>query len=92
MAHDDDDEDTRAILGRRSRFIAMALAGITSAACGPDLDPRPCLSPPLDHTGQEAEPEVQPQPCLAPLPPPQEEHPEPEPQVCLSVLEPPDES
>lgn len=84
----EDDEDTRAILARRGRFIAIALAGMTTAACGPDLDPRPCLSPMPDTHGQEEQPpETQPQPCLAPPP----SDPDPEPQPCLSVLEPQEE-
>jgi hypothetical protein len=35
----EDDEDTRAIVARRNRFIAVALAGMASAACGPDWIP-----------------------------------------------------
>ena len=41
----DDDPDRAAILSRRRKLIAVALAGLTSAAgCGDDADPMPCLS------------------------------------------------
>lgn len=74
---DRDDEDRRAILSRRSRLIALALSGLTTAATagcyddhgrrddgGVEVDsgvPLPCLSPPLMDAGA-------PVPCLgAPL-------------------------
>jgi hypothetical protein len=85
MAHDD--EDSRAIIARRNRFIAIALAGMTTA-CGSDPEPpepQPCLSVVPDTNGEET-PEVPPQPCLSPVP-----DPEPEPQPCLSVAAPDDE-
>jgi hypothetical protein len=47
MAEDDRDEaaDREAILARRRRLIAVALAGITTAATLPAC-PRACLEPP----------------------------------------------
>lgn len=82
-----DDEDTRAILSRRNRFIAIALAGMTTAACGSDPEPQACLSQEVnEETNGNENPEVQPQPCLSPLP-----NPETEPQPCLSVAAPDDE-
>jgi hypothetical protein len=68
------DDAKRAILARRARFIAAALAGVTATAtaieaCGGETTggdsrsdaaaPRPCLEPP-------------PQPCLGALPPPRD--------------------
>ena len=59
---DDRDEDRRAILSRRSRFIALALSGLASAGTAgcydghgrgddagieADAEPVPCLAPPL---------------------------------------------
>lgn len=62
----EDDNDRDAILMRRRRFVALALAGLTAptvAACDPEpclnvtpvpcLEPTPCLSPPM--------------PCLSPI-------------------------
>jgi hypothetical protein len=79
MAEDRDDEDRRAILARRNRFIAVALSGLTSAVapgCADDADspsPAPCLDQiqmtPLDPP----KPEPPPEPCLevvTPEPPP----------------------
>ncbi len=92
---DDDDEtpsdpDRAAILARRQRFIALALAGLAGATtldgCAPkpcldvstpqDADPQPCLSVSPDPT----EPEPKPQPCLSPPEP----KPDAQPQPCLS--------
>lgn len=74
---DDRDEDRRAILSRRSRFIALALSGLASAGTAGcydghgrgddagievDAEPVPCLSPPLPEDAG------MPVPCLgAPL-------------------------
>ena len=63
-----DDDDRKAILGRRNRLIALALTGLSSAGCYQsheardagemvDSSPMPCLSPP-DDAG--------PFPCLEP--------------------------
>lgn len=49
------DDDRRAILARRARLIAAAMAGVGLAGakgCAPDRPPEPCLEP------QYAEPEV----------------------------------
>ena len=41
---DRDDPDREAILARRKKLIAVALAGLTSAAaCGDDAEPTTCL-------------------------------------------------
>lgn len=89
MTHDpkDDDQDEldrAAILARRSRFVAAAVAGLAGAsliaACGGsvtdegDASPQPCLSPAVDAAPQPClEPPIdrdaEPQPCLSPLPP-----------------------
>lgn len=45
MGEGDDDPDREAILARRRKFIAVALAGLTSAAgCGDDAAPEACLN------------------------------------------------
>jgi hypothetical protein len=68
----EDDEDKRAILARRQRFIAIALAGM--GACSDDVfGPEPCLSPPADPEGTHVSPMVSPPPpppqaCLTPTP------------------------
>ncbi len=69
------DEDREAILRRRSRFVAAALAGIAGAsliaACSTktgssrDASPAACLTPSCDEACQDAYP----QPCLTPIPP-----------------------
>jgi len=48
----------RAVLARRTRFVAAALAGVSVAACGKSSGPDVCLkvSPPATETA--------PQPCL----------------------------
>lgn len=43
----DDDHDREAILARRTRLVALALAGMTSAAACRPSRPQPCLSPPM---------------------------------------------
>lgn len=65
---DRDDEDRAAILKRRSRFIAVALAGMT-AACD-DLNPfAPCLEPmPIEEP--VVDPEGTPPVEMRPLPQP----------------------
>lgn len=75
------------ILARRARFIAAALAGLSTNACGKteakldggtEMAPQPCLEPP-------------PAPCLTVMPP-QPDPPdaadvsEPSPQPCLSTV------
>lgn len=72
-----DDEDRDAILKRRSKFIAVTLASMTSlTACGSDEpEPQACLNvvvPP---------PETEPQPCLSPVTPMEQI----EPQPCLDI-------
>ena len=66
------DEDREAILKRRSRFVAAALAGIAGAslmaACsGEDASPVPCLSGPCRDCGDASD--ARPQPCLSQFPP-----------------------
>ncbi|MBX3202999.1 MAG: hypothetical protein KF850_20640 [Labilithrix sp.] len=53
------DAARRAILARRSKFVAAALAGI-GVACGKSAAPRPCLEVAPDTT------ETAPMPCLSP--------------------------
>jgi hypothetical protein len=86
----------RAILARRARFVAAAIASVT-VSCGgetSDPSPQPCLEPAVDagDAGDDSAPEpclgmpapdAEPQPCLsAPAP-------DAEPAPCLDV-EPPD--
>lgn len=55
------DEDARAILKRRARYVAMALAGVgtaTQAACGP------CLSPSVDAGDPHADASIDAAPPL----------------------------
>jgi hypothetical protein len=83
VGDDRDDSDRAAILGRRSRLIALALSGIGAAAgCG---DPRPCLEPP-----QVEQPLADPTPCLEPMWVEQPDEPttEGQPVACLSVAPP----
>jgi hypothetical protein len=91
------DDPKRAILARRARFVAAAIAGVTVSACGgqtTDPSPQPCLEPSID-AGDAADdsapepclgmpaPDAEPEPCLsAPAP-------DAEPAPCLDV-EPPD--
>jgi hypothetical protein len=87
MADDEpeSDPDRAAILARRQRFIALALTGLATAACRPQV----CLSVEVHEQpgapGQDDD--AKPQPCLSP---PQEPEPEPEakPQPCLSPPQP----
>lgn len=62
MSKNDDDAVKKAILARRARFIAAAVASV-GIACGKttkeDAPPVPCLSVPLDY-------DAQPLPCLTP--------------------------
>jgi hypothetical protein len=61
--HDDDNASRRAVLARRARFVAAALAGV-SVACGKTTsNPQPCL--------QVVASETAPGPCLnVPMIPP----------------------
>lgn len=75
----DDDPDRAAILGRRQRFIAIALSGLASAACEASR-PHPCLN--VVHPGEEgkdtdAQTQGEPHPCLSAVPEPD---PEPAPE------------
>jgi hypothetical protein len=99
--HDDDgqkpapDSDRTAILERRKRFIALALSGLSTAACtpasGPQGRPDPCLKGvprQQDEDDGDGDDAAAPQPCLSmpirPDPPP-----DPPPQVCLKIAQPP---
>ncbi len=71
---DPDDEDRQAILARRSRFVASALAGLAGAslvaACsGSEANPQPCLSGPFTPTASTPTATAMPTPCLSPIPP-----------------------
>jgi hypothetical protein len=95
------DDAKRAILARRARFVAAALAGVS--ACDPKpSEPQVCLSqiyipeadadaPTVADAGARIEGdagEEPPRPCLSPLPPPRDEDAgaaEP-PRPCLSVV------
>ncbi len=77
-----DDEDREAILARRKRLIAIAIAGTALIGCGDDDGPTACLSmaatPDADtgpsdqdaasDAGTDAD-DVGPMACLSPLPP-----------------------
>ena len=54
----DDDVDRDAILQRRQRLIAIAIAGLASASGCDLIGPQTCLSPTV-------QPETPPQPCLS---------------------------
>ena len=91
------DDAKKAILARRAKFIAAAVASV-GIACGktPMSSPEPCLSIAVDH-------DAAPMPCLSmPLRPPDagatapadagsdaEAGPKPIPMPCLSVRMPP---
>ncbi len=93
-----DEEDREAILARRNRLIAIALAtaGLASTpACGgAEPQPEPCLSQAVPGD-EEPQPEVQTPPTEEPPPTAclsQEQPDEPPPQPCLSPpMEPDDE-
>lgn len=108
MAEHDDDEqkppldpDRAAILERRKRFIAVALSGLSTAACTsgpPQSKPDPDVEKgvPQQHDEDAGLEGAAPQPCLSisqpPEPPPQPQPqppPEPPPQVCLKIAQPP---
>ena len=65
----DDESDRAAILNRRAKLVAAALAGLLGASCGDDTGPggtggpQACLSPPYEG-GQGGV--GGPQPCLEP--------------------------
>lgn len=95
MAEHDDDEpkptldpDRAAILERRKRFIALALSGLSTAACTPGTGPAkpdPCLKTvPRQNDEDEGDEAAAPHPCLSmPI------QPDPPPQVCLKIAQPP---
>jgi hypothetical protein len=100
--HDDDDQkpkldpDRAAILERRKRFIALALSGLSTAACTPgpgQSKPEPCLKGGApgqvkEDEGEQGDEGPAPQPCLSvPIRP--EPLPDPQPQVCLKMAMPP---
>lgn len=100
--HDDDDQkptldpDRAAILERRKRFIALALSGLSTAACTPgpgQSKPEPCLKGGApgqvkEDEGERGDEGPAPQPCLSvPIQP--EPLPDPGPQVCLKMAMPP---
>jgi hypothetical protein len=84
------DPDRDAILKRRSRLIALALSGLTTAACNgePEPPPQPCLEPmPIE---ERVEPT--PQPCLEPpIREPRGPEVPADPQPCLSVISNPED-
>lgn len=76
------DDAKRAILARRARFVAAALAGV-SIACGKEAaKPEPCLEPMIDR-------DAEPMPCLSPPPMPVEEEDAGAPRPCLEIAPPP---
>jgi hypothetical protein len=80
-------EETRqAILARRARFIAAALAsaGIAAGGCSKPLAPEPAGS-----SDVKPEPEPDPAPCLEIAIEPETEDAGPGPRVCLSEAESP---
>ncbi len=98
-----DDDAKRAILVRRARFVAAALAGVgIAASCKttqPDQPPEVCLSPPQqllpDAEGpveEEADAGPPPQPCLSPPPEACLSQPAPEDEPGPFAEPPPDES
>jgi hypothetical protein len=100
MAEHDDDEhertldpDRAAILERRKRFIALALSGLSTAACtsGPaQSKPDPCLKTvPRQAEEEEGDDGAAPQPCLSMPMPVTDPQPQPQPQVCLKIAQPP---
>ncbi|MBI3200951.1 MAG: hypothetical protein HYZ29_05350 [Myxococcales bacterium] len=89
------DQDRKAILGRRARFVAAALAGAGLGAgpsCAADQKPAACLEPPQQvevivpeaDAGAAEEPTDATLPARSPIPdagPPKRE---PAPRICLS--------
>jgi hypothetical protein len=103
MAEDDEpkptlDPDRAAILERRKRFIALALTGLSTAACDsrPLTKPDPCLKGvPRGQQEEEEDDGPAPHPCLSvPIQPdpPSDPPPETPPQVCLKIAQPPAET
>jgi hypothetical protein len=99
-----DDDDRRAILDRRKKFIAMALSGLTSigAACADD-EGTPNETAPMEPPAQlvplereepavvaQPEPEPEPEPEAEPQPEPPDMEPDmrPRPRACLRVRRP----
>jgi hypothetical protein len=92
------DPDRAAILARRQRFIALALSGLSTAACTPGSEkstnpkgdtkgevapPNACLKVAAPRE-DEGDDSAAPHPCLSmPL------QPDPQPQVCLKMAAPP---
>ena len=79
MPEDDDErKDRAAILARRAKFVAVALASFAAVGCGDDGAPRPCLNVAEPVEGP-SEGELGPQSCLAaPLQDEEREQTEPE--------------
>lgn len=86
MTKRDDEAARRAILARRARFVAAAVASV-GIACGKttstDPPPAPCLSVPIQT-------DAEPRPCLKVALPEDARAPEPPPQPCLSIAIQPD--
>ncbi len=76
-----DDASRKAILSRRAKFVAAALAGISIAACK-DGGPFACLKVPAQRDAETED--AQPQACLAPPPDPVDSGPPPEPDAAVS--------
>jgi len=88
-----DDEAKRAILARRARFLAAAVASVgLIAGCEKEgVPPHACLSAPMrleDAAAEDSQPtnapEAAPLPCLSPLPTEAKPDAGPKPQICLS--------
>jgi hypothetical protein len=73
------DDARQKILARRARFVAAALAGLTSTGCD-ETSPEPCLSPVATgvdagttaSTRASVERPPGPSVCLSPMPPPED--------------------
>ncbi|MBX3188524.1 MAG: hypothetical protein KF819_16025 [Labilithrix sp.] len=90
MSDDDrrESDAKRAILARRARFVAAAMASV-GVACGKSATPQPCLEPTM------VEDAAPPLPCLSPPPTPETPVTDAEasdaqapPRPCLSVVAP----
>lgn len=81
IASEAEAEDRKAILARRNRFVAAALAGLAGAslvaACGGEVtsgfdagNPQPCLKPRVEPEDASSDAnDAAPQPCLTPIRP-----------------------
>lgn len=67
---DGGDVDREAILARRRRLVATAVAGLAMTACDRSSTPVPCLTPTVIERSEDAASQVEPtpMPCLAPMP------------------------